>query len=299
MHNKKGSCNDAGTVHCPCTLASCRECMNCSRLAGKDFCDCDWQGVCIYNEYLQNGALPVSQRSSSLYRIQKKIWYEKDLAVMRIKVPRGFAETASLPGSCVFVRSESENAYFDMPVSVLCTSYEDETIDIAVKAGGPKSYKLLDTDEYIRMRGVYRNGLIGRDKLLMPGYKKVLCLTKGIGLAPAVNYCRWAEGRHSIDMIIDPDKISRFFAEDCTSGCKVNKVRFGKLPINDTLKMTQDYDLIMVCASDYYQENIRVPEEKRILTNNFTMCCGEGICGACICRDDQGNVYRMCKCKEK
>lgn len=299
MINKKGSCNDTGSEHCPCMLSACNECMVCSRLAGKDYCDCCWQGVCIYNEYLQNGSLPVKQRSSRLYEIQKKIWYEKDLAVMRIQVPRGFAEKASLPGSCVFVRPQGEEPCFDTPVSVMGADYQGETIDIAVRAVGPKSRKLLDSDQFVQMRGVYGNGLLGSEKLKNHEHKRVLCLTKGTGLAPAANYCRWAAGKDSVDIIVDLEKINRFFAEDCLTGCSINSLKYGKLPLNDISDIAKNYDVIMISASDYYQENIYVPQEKKVLSNNFTMCCGEGICGACIHVDENGNIHRMCKCKEK
>ena len=299
MENKSGSCIDSGSLHCPCMLAACGECTICSRLAGKSYCDCSWQGVCIYNEYIQNGSLPAGRRQSSLYKIQKKIWYEKDLAVMRIKVPKGFAQKASVPGSCVFVRPQGKDEFFDMPVSVMNADYSDESIDIAVKAAGPKSGALLDADMFVQMRGIYRNGLLGADKLKTPGHKRVLCLAKGVGLAPAVNYCRWAGEKDSIDMIIDLEKINRFFAEDCLTGCAINSLRYGKLPLDDADDIGADYDLVLVCASDYFQENIRVPQEKLVVCNNFTMCCGEGICGACIHMDEEGGMHRMCKCREK
>ncbi len=299
MHHKKGSCIDAGSAHCPCMLAACGECMICSRLAGKKYCDCDWQGVCVYNEFMQNGSLPSKLRGSDWYKIQKKIWYEKDLAVMRIEVPKGFAETASLPGSCVFIRAEGKPAAFDMPVSVMCADHENCTVDIAVKSCGPKSRELLNADKYVEMRGVYRNGLIGTEKIMTARNKRVLCLAKGVGLAPVVNYCRWSAGRDSIDAVVDLEKINRFFAEDCLSSCKLNKLTYDRLPLGDTTGFYGDYDVVMLCASDYYQENISIPEYKRVLSNNFSMCCGEGICGACARVDENGTVFRMCKCKER
>lgn len=48
-------CIDCGTENCPCYLAATGDCLVCSRLAGKDYCDCNWKGVCIYNEFIQSG----------------------------------------------------------------------------------------------------------------------------------------------------------------------------------------------------------------------------------------------------
>jgi hypothetical protein len=47
------NCIDAGTENCPCYLAVTGDCLICSRLQGKDYCDCNWRGVCIYNEFMQ------------------------------------------------------------------------------------------------------------------------------------------------------------------------------------------------------------------------------------------------------
>lgn len=293
------SCADAGSVNCPCVLASCGKCPVCSRLAGKGCCDCSWQGICIYNEFLQNGAAAEIQRNSRRCRIQKKIWYEKDLAVIRLEVPRGFAEKASVPGSCVFVRAGEDPECFDMPVSVMRADYENGIIELAVKDCGPKSRRLMEADRFVWLRGIYRNGLLGVEKLLSNERKSVLCLAKGVGIAPVSNYCRWAGKRDEIEVVSDIDKVNRFFVEDCLGGCRLKKLKYDRLQIGDMNAATSDYDVIVVCASDFYQENIVIPEEKAVYSNNFTMCCGEGVCGACIYVGTDGKEHRMCKCRKK
>ena len=299
MHKKEVICNDAGSVHCPCVLAACGKCMTCSRLAGKEFCDCKWQGVCVYNEYIQNGSLAAVHRKNLTCRIQKKIWYGDDLVVMRIDVPRGFAEKASLPGSYVFVRPEGNSVFFDMPVSVLRADYEDCTIDLLIKINGIKSKEAAGAEELLAVRGVYSNGLLHSGKLRLCEPKRVLCVSKGVGISPVVNYCRWAHGRNKIDVIVDTDKITRSAAADCFFGCSLNSLSYESLSTERIIGLVDEYDIVVLCASDYFQENIYIPDDKKVLSNNFTMCCGEGICGACVYTDDKGKTYRMCKCIEK
>ena len=377
-------CVDAGTVNCPCYLAEYGKCIVCSRLGRSGtsgapaVCDCQWQGVCIYNEYLQNNRCIKEgeavgagsdeavysglgeRRQSRLCKLQKIKWFEDDLAVMRIGVPRGMAEKASLPGSFVFVKAPGMESYFDFPASVLRSDYEASALEIAVKVLGPKSRALLDSyrsdasdvisdgsqigdaagkerdilvNGYIELRGIYRNGLLGAEKLLGAGdglraanqgganpgtgKRRVLCLTKGVGIAPVANYIQWAEGRDRIDIIADLDKINLKFAEyalsdgssnlqgspfvNSESDCDlrrnplVNSVKFGKLPLELSWAEQEKYDVIIISASDYYQQNIFVPEAKKVLSNNTSMCCGEGICGACICMDAAGREHRACK----
>ena len=74
MTYKEEVCIDAGSENCPCLLAESGDCITCSRLQGKDCCDCNWRGVCIYNEYIQNGKKINNRRESKKTRILKKIW---------------------------------------------------------------------------------------------------------------------------------------------------------------------------------------------------------------------------------
>ena len=130
------------------------------------------------------------------------------------------------------------------------------------------------------------------------GSLKVLCLCKGLGLAPVANYIRWAGGKHHIDVIADLDKINRRFADDALDAAgrsAVNSVEFRKLPLDFSWAEQEKYDVIIISASDFYQQNIYVPQSKKVLSNNHTMCCGEGICGACICMNADGTSHRMCK----
>ena len=63
-----------------------------------------------------------------------------------------------------------------------------------------------------------------------------------------------------------------------------------------------DYDRIFLLASDYYIKRLsavmKIPPDKLVFCNNFHLCCGEGICGACGHVDAEGNLRKMCKCRE-
>lgn len=311
MIHKYRQCADAGSPSCPCRLAEYGECLICSRLAGKGCCDCGWQGICVYNEYIQNGRCIRERRTSDLYRIEKMTWYDKDLVVMRLSVPRGLAEKASLPGSFVFLKSPDAEQFFSVPISVLAADYEAGMLDLAIKVAGPKTQNLAGwgqqnavmygaspAGKQVAMRGIYRNGLLGVEKLMAPGPKRVLCMTKGVGLAPAVNYIKWADGKDHIDVIADLEKINRRFAGDVLSGCKINSVDYRRLPLHLEEAVLESYDVVMICASDFYQSSIAVPEHKKVVSNNCSMCCGEGICGACMHTDKNGKGHRMCKCSQ-
>ena len=72
--------------------------------------------------------------------------------------------------------------------------------------------------------------------------------------------------------------------------------------LNASYLQQTDYDRIFLLASDYYIKRLsavmKIPPEKLVFCNNFHLCCGEGICGACGHVDAEGNLRKMCKCRE-
>ena len=72
--------------------------------------------------------------------------------------------------------------------------------------------------------------------------------------------------------------------------------------LNASCLQQTGYDRIFLLASDYYIKRLsdvmKIPPDKLVFCNNFHLCCGEGICGACGHVDAEGNLRKMCKCRE-
>lgn len=325
-------CTDVGTDNCPCPLAETGDCLICSRLAGREECDCRWAGVCIYNEYIQNGKQIRGRREDVPVAILKKIWYGSDLLVAVLQVSKGFALKASQPGSFVFANPEGKSGFSNVPVSVMKTDPEKGHLFLALKIISAKTKAVAEEEKRLMLRGVYRNGLLGggleglRDDLRSSesgaDRKRWLIITKGIGFAPAVNLMRSAKGRVKTDFIIDTDKICAEIIMDhlqseVPDGADEMTFRKGSLQeMTENLRTERakgrnallagscnvdEYDRIIILASDYYistlSEHMAIPSHKLVFCNNFRMCCGEGICGACSHIDREGNVNKMCKCR--
>lgn len=313
MTYQNSVCTDAGTAHCPCALAETGDCLVCSRLAGRDECGCSWAGVCVYNEYIQNDRVVRNRRESRTVPIVKKIRYGGDLLVMVLKVSKGFALRAMEPGSFVFINRTGENDFFNMPVSVMKADVENERLYIALKVISGKTKKAAEAAESLQLRGVYRNGLLGEGTAGLAEDRKNggrwLVITKGIGFAPAVNLLEWADGRVSVDMIADLEKVSEEMFEDNMRECMAesgDNLHLKKNSLQEIIPSLSEekaasYDRIILLASDYYirtvTEKMAIPSHKLVFCNNFRMCCGEGICGACSHVDSTGKVSKMCKCR--
>lgn len=440
-------CADVGTRNCPCPLAETGDCLVCSRLSGRKVCDCRWAGVCVYNEYIQNGSKVRVRREDRSTEILQRLWRSDDLLLLQLAVPRGFALEASQPGSFLFLKAPGASELTNVPVSVMAADAEHGSIWVALKILSAKTKALAACEDFLDVRGVYRSGLLGKGLAGMqadgrkpggeplegkapvveslpgkslerdcleekstdgnnsrgmnleqnaerekraekqqdegksmsgtdvsgdsieekhleetrllgelsksePGLetpdrefstrKRWLILTKGVGFAPAINLIRWAAGRIDVHVIADPEKVGEDMIREQFHAWQLEKAgveggRFrlefqslaklldrleaaSPLPATDphapalsthgtpvdhpaapTLHQT-NYDRIFLLASDYYIKRLsaamKIPPGKLVFCNNFHLCCGEGICGACGYVDTAGNLSRMCKCRE-
>ena len=377
-------CADVGTRNCPCPLAETGDCLVCSRLSGARECSCRWAGVCVYNEYMQNGSMVRTKRKSRSTGILQRLRQGDDLLMLQLHVPRGFALEASRPGSFLFLKPPGAPEMTSVPVSVMAADVEHESLWVILKIISAKTKALAACEDFLEMRGIYRSGLLGKGVAGMldlhdPGISVRKCwliLTKGVGFAPAVNLIRWAAGRVDIHVIADPEKVGddvilqQFrtwrpeahrseggrFRLEFQSLAKLLEQPAAASPLQQTdstaaalhtsglhdpdlqqtaaappLQQTDstaaappatalhtsgshdpdlnapylqqtDYDRIFLLTSDYYIKRLsavmKIPPEKLVFCNNFHLCCGEGICGACGHVDAEGNLRKMCKCRE-
>ena len=339
-------CADVGTRNCPCPLAETGDCLECS---------CRWAGVCVYNEYMQNGSMVRTKRKNRSTEILQRLWQGDDLLMLQLRVSRGFALEASQPGSFLFLKPTGAPEMTSVPVSVMAADVEHESLWVILKVISAKTKALAVCEDFLEMRGIYRSGLLGKGAAGMlelhdPGNsvrKRWLILTKGVGFAPAVNLIRWTAGRIDIHVIADPEKVGddvirrQFrawqpeafrneggrFRLEFQSLAKLLEQPAAASPLQQTdstaaappataphtsgshdpdlnalyLQQT-DYDRIFLFTSDYYIKRLsavmKIPPEKLVFCNNFHLCCGEGICGACGHVDAEGNLRKMCKCRE-
>ena len=274
---------------------------------------------------MQNGSMVRTKRKARSTGILQRLRQGDDLLMLQLRVPRGFALEASRPGSFLFLKPPGAPEMTSVPVSVMAADVEHESLWVILKIISAKTKALAACEDFLEMRGIYRSGLLGKGVAGMldlhdPGIsvrKRWLILTKGVGFAPAVNLIRWAAGRIDIHVIADPEKVGDdvilqqfrawrpeghrneggHFRLEFQSLAKLLEQPAAASPLQQT-----DYDRIFLLASDYYIKRLsavmKIPPEKLVFCNNFHLCCGEGICGACGHVDAKGNLHKMCKCRE-
>jgi hypothetical protein len=73
----------------------------------------------------------------------------------------------------------------------------------------------------------------------------------------------------------------------------------------ESLMADGQYDNVILLASDYYLETLgrivrkALPAADLAVSNNFRLCCGEGLCGSCAVDTAAGETIKMCKCQLK
>lgn len=306
-------CIDAGTDYCPCYLAETNNCLICSQLQGKVFCDCvNWKGVCIYQEYKWNGSKMKEPRENVNVEVLERRLINPKIIFLKLKVTKTLARELNQPGSYIFLRDENYPEFFNVPMSIMYSDEINQTIDLLIQIRGIKTKVLNSDKQYMTIRGPYWNGLIGLKNLKVLRDKNCILVARGIAQAPSVIVAKKLVcAGNKITVILDPGSSSTDFSRKYfeSLGCSIietgvlNKNILTESVLSELNRLFKDkkIDLIFSGGSDILHKsilNIINSYDKDILfacTNNANICCGEGICGSCSTRLKDGRRIKSCK----
>ncbi|HHY06498.1 MAG TPA: sulfide/dihydroorotate dehydrogenase-like FAD/NAD-binding protein [Clostridia bacterium] len=311
------NCIDAGTEYCPCYLAETGECIMCSQLQGKVFCDCiNWRGVCIYQEYIWNNVQSKERRPVHACRILEQKEIAPLVTLLKIQVKRTLARELNQPGAYVFLRAPAYPTFFDLPMSIMSADERAGIIEIAVQKRGIKTKYLLQQEgqKEVLLRGPYWNGILGLKYLKSFQKGKALLVVRGIGQAPALPVARkLLQGGNEVEVLLDRGRIEVDFTGDLfrKMGCQVREKELLKREdftiTEETLIYLREsflqrgFGLIYGGGSELLHQGISclLQEVERkvyfVCSNNAQLCCGEGVCGSCQTRLADGSRVKRCK----
>lgn len=315
MIKERMDCIDCGTEYCPCHLAESGECIMCSQLQGECFCDCvNWKGVCVYQELFNNGMKAKEGRKTYNCEVVFVEEVNESLMMIKFKAPHKLAIDLVKPGSYIFIRTD-ENNFFDVPISIMESDIEEDILTIVVEVRGIKTKKIQETKvgQEIVIRGPYWNGAFGIDNINKQKDKNCLVLARGIGMAPMMPVIRkLVTTNNEVDVFIDKASYKNIFAKEyldkynivpkeTTLLDKGNLSDEGKFIIKNAIQ-DKNISHIHLAGADIltytvieYLDELNRSDITLSCCNNFKMCCGEGICGACTARFAGHKVKRFCK----
>jgi NAD(P)H-flavin reductase len=306
-------CVDAGTEYCPCYLAETNNCLICSQLQGKLFCDCiNWKGVCIYQEYVWNRNKRKESRETLDAKVLEKYYVNDRVIFIKLKVTRTLARELNQPGSYVFIRNVNDPEFFDVPMSVMYSDEVAETADMLIQVRGVKTKSLEDVGDLLLVRGPYWNGILGLKNLKSIKDKNCLIIVRGIAQAASVLAAKkLCYSGNKVSVLLDEGSAGTVFSERYLTkmGCTVKgiellekkKFKSEALTLIEEEINNKDISLLFSGGSDFIHKNIIdiIKNTKADIlfscTNNSSICCGEGVCGSCTTRLNDGKRIKCCK----
>lgn len=304
MELKQWQCIDSGSDYCPCYLAEENCCIICSRLQGRDYCDCNWMGVCIYNDYhFLNRQKNNIRRPQELNVVASKTIGK--VIILSIQVTKEMVRALKQPGSYVFLRNKDDAYFYDTPMSIMDCDEENLLVKVAIEIRGAKTRKLQNHGGTLSVKGPYWNGIFGLDLLKKTQNSKCLVLARSIGQAPAILPIKhMLKNNNTVDIIVNkrPDEYN--FIEEylkVQAKMEVDMVSDQAAILCRDLMEENNYDLVFIGGSNVLQNKViksikEINKDTRfVTTNNNAICCGEGICGSCSVRDDSGVWIKTCK----
>ncbi|MDR3591465.1 MAG: hypothetical protein P4N41_17560 [Negativicutes bacterium] len=307
------NCSDINSPFCPCLLADTNHCISCSLLRGQQFCDCNWSGLCILYEkqWQSKGSGWRSDNQHERWDVDTSFSRREiiapDIYRLEFAVSKEMARELKKTGSFVFMRRPDDPHYFHFPVGIM--KLEDTTAAVVIEAVGPKSMRLLEgPDQRVLIRGPYYNGVLGQPWIDNITDGTVLLVAGGMGQPPALPIAaKLLAGGNKVTAVLAPGKIGRIFIDQelrdlgAAVHCVDSMRRSGLDMLSQWLCGDTPPDLVVSAGPDeqhyavinaMHAVNVNLP---LAVTNNATMCCGEGICGSCECETNNHNKIRLCK----
>ncbi len=291
-------CVDAGSAYCPCQLAELGQCIECSLLRGEGECRCHWAGSCIWS-HSQWGRGKV--RQSCKFPILQQWERHEGAIIVAVRVTPSLAAELRAPGSFVFARG-NENPHFDTPIAVVRAYPETQIIILAYRVIGPKTRSLRGSGTELWIRGPYWNGITGRRRITATRGESCLLVSGGIAASVLPNVAdSLLRGGNQVTAVLGKPEcafIRGFLPE---SEMRILEMTFpDEKEALHTLMKEISCQMVFCAGGELLTKMTADISARAGVTALFfgaisrTMCCGEGICGACL--DVLGcEPIRVCK----
>ena len=282
-------CADAGGKYCPCHLAYSGDCIKCPMIQGKNKCDCDWQGVCTYNLLNHSRISPIDERKEILCNILSTEQIGDNLYLIKIKVPKDIAKYLYEPGVYVFLKDKDKNSdIFNAPITVMDINEEEGILEVIIHAIGAKTKPIINNDK-VYVKSPYYNGIFGLKEIKSNKEDNCLIVINGLSQANVINVIRrLLRNNNNVEVFVNGTLLDIIKEKIESMNVKINYFNDKNISFVYCVASVEFSRQIMNILNSV-DKNIKLS-----ISNNNLICCGEGICGACIV-DLNGKKVKTCK----
>ena len=201
---KTEPCDVCNSEICPCILATLQECMICSHLqANKESCDCDWQKVCVYLNYLHNGTIIPKVLTMTGTVLLRCLKLREDIFLLYLAVsPELFDKLSSLD-KVYFCSSISAKSY--RVSAVILQKYPaHHVVSLGIKTSLLDERLLTSKHLSYYLETTGRTTVLGLAPLAKTSNGKILIIAEGLGelMVPALVQNFLAGKGNEIDVVI-------------------------------------------------------------------------------------------------
>ncbi|MDF2501086.1 MAG: pyrK 1 [Anaerosporomusa subterranea] len=301
-------CVDVNSEQCPCLLSDTNHCFMCSQLKGEAVCNCDWTGQCILQEKRWKAPrkpsdAPCRREVEATLVIKQQI--NEHTYIVETEVGLELAEQLNKIGSFVFMRRVDDPEMCNFPVGIM--DVKNGVITLAIETIGPKSSRLfMQPQARALLRGPYLNGVFGQPWIDSTKYGTILAAVGGLGQSNALMLAKavLANGNRAT-FVIAPGQAGSIFVADELQAMGVEVISVSSMRREGFAKLQELFsdkvDLLLSAGPDDLHYGLIAAMHESgynypmAVTNNATMCCGEGICGSCSKKTKDGVWIRTCK----
>lgn len=255
-------------------------------------------------EFQWHGKKARNGRSTVKAPVLHKWEIQKDLFLAELEVGGKLARDLRRAGSFVFLRGDTENHFFDIPIAVVNSDEARGVIVVAIAVRGPKTKLINQNHTCMFVRGPYWNGLFGYRFIERTRHSKCLIVLGGISQASgALVANQMLNNANEVSVLINSQD-TVFIAGYLNQTIKIyREAAFSAGWIGLIKNMIKNHGVSCLYSGGNNKQHqllgaFSAESERRVnlaTSNNNIMQCGEGICGSCAQEGNDGKPKRRCK----